>query len=136
LKQRQQGGKQRVDSAFVYLSAARARLPEDGVVRRDDHVAHHGQLAAAAQREAAHRGNQRLAHPPQAVPAGEHAGRRRLRVAQPRHLFYVRAGGEGAAPAAGDGDRPHAAVGVRRARRRHQLLAHLARASDDEKRHG
>ena len=37
------------------------RLAEFGVVGGDDEVAHHGQLAAAAEREAGHRGDHRLA---------------------------------------------------------------------------
>jgi hypothetical protein len=44
------------------------RLAELGVVGRDDEVAHHGDLAAAAEREARDRRDDRLAPLADAVP--------------------------------------------------------------------
>ena len=61
------------DKARQALSAARAGygadddlgLAELGLLARQDDVAHHGELAAAAEREAVHGGDDRVAEAPQ-----------------------------------------------------------------------
>ena len=100
------------------LGAAHARhdaeldlgLAELGVVGRDDEVAHHGELAAAAEREARHRGDHRLAPARHLLPAGEEIGQIGVRVGELRHLLDVGAGREGLLRS---GDDDAADIGVR-----------------------
>ena len=85
-------------------------LAELRVVPGDDDVAGHRQLAAAAQGEAAHRGDDRLADAPDPVPVGERVLAGQVGRVLDGELLDVGAGREGALPVAGEHDDP--AVGV------------------------
>ena len=90
------------DRARQALRAADARndaeldlgLAELRVVRRDDHVAHHRELAAAAERKARDRRDHRLAHPRHAIPVAGEIALEGVHVGLALHLLDVGAGRE------------------------------------------
>ena len=71
------------------------RLPELRSICGENQVAHHGQLAAAAQREAWHRGDHRGPDRGQPGPRGEPVAREHVHVGPLLHLLDVRARCEG-----------------------------------------
>ncbi|MNT15925.1 hypothetical protein D3C72_1510050 [compost metagenome] len=71
------------------------RLAEPGIVRRQDEVTHHRQLAAAAQGKTGHRGNDRLAPVGNAVGIAEQVVNVDLRVLQLGHFLDVGTSGKG-----------------------------------------
>ena len=85
------------------LGAARARhgadtdfrLSELSRFRGHQHIAGHGQLAAAAQRKARHRPNQRLAELANLVPGRKLVGDEHINGRFAGHLLNVGPGGEG-----------------------------------------
>ena len=87
-------------------------LAELGVVRGDDHVAHHRHLAAAAQGHASHRSDHRLAHTAHGLPvAADVFAAVGVAEVVVLHRRDVRAGSEGFL-AAGEHDATDAGVGV------------------------
>ena len=113
------------DEAGQPLRAAGARhdaeldlgLAELGGVGGDDEVAHHGELAAAAEREAGDRRDRRLAAARDAVPGRDEVLLVGLHVGLGLHLLDVGAGGERLL-AAGDDDAADAVVGLEGVERR------------------
>ena len=85
------------------------RLAEFGAVGGEDEVAHHRQFAAAAEREARDRGDDRLAQPRDAFPARDEVLEIGVHIGLLAHLLDVGAGGEGLVRA---GDDQRADVGV------------------------
>ena len=69
-------------------------LAELRVVGGDDDVAHHRELAAAAEREARDRRDHRLAHPRDAIPVRREVALEDVDVGLVRHLLDVGAGRE------------------------------------------
>mmetsp|Transcript_27119 Transcript_27119/g.81335 ORF Transcript_27119/g.81335 Transcript_27119/m.81335 type:complete len:279 (+) Transcript_27119:42-878(+) len=79
-------------------------LAKSRLLAADDDVAHHGQLTAAAQREAVHRRDRRRPQPRHVLPRGEEVFRVCLREGLGRHLLDVGARREGPlAPREDDG---------------------------------
>ena len=70
------------------------RLAEFGIVGGDDHVALHGELAAAAERETRDCGDHRLAHRGGAIPIGGEVAQIGIGEGLFRHLLDVGAGRE------------------------------------------
>ncbi len=70
------------------------RLPELGGLGGDDHVAHQGQLAAAAEGESGHRGDHRRAAGCEPVPERDRRGLQHVLERALRHRLDVGAGGE------------------------------------------
>ena len=100
-------------------------LAEFGVVGGNDEVAHHRQLAAAAQRKAADGGNHGLANAADGFPvAGDEVALVGINKAQLLHGRNVRASGKGAL-AAGEDDAAHFVIGVKRLERQPQLVHQL-----------
>ena len=98
------------------------RLAELGAVGGDDHVAHHGDLAAAAQGVAGDRGDRRLAGLGQALPAlGDEVALVDVHVGLVLHLLDVGAGGEGLL-GAGHDDGADLIVGLQVVEGRGQLV--------------
>jgi hypothetical protein len=112
------------DGAGQALGAARARddaqldlgLTEPGRVGRDDEVAHHREFAAAAERKAGHRGDDRLAPSGDAVPGRDEVVQIGGRKGEWLHLTDVGSGREGLlGPGDHDGsDRPVRVGGLER----------------------
>jgi len=69
-------------------------LTELRIVRRQNEIAHHRQLTAAAKREAAHRRDDRLANTRHRVPARQKIAQKRVGEVLFAHFFNVGAGGE------------------------------------------
>src|SRR5699024_5091511 len=90
----------------------------------DEDIAHHRELAAPAQGEAADGGDDRFAHIGQSRPAGEPVGLVRGGEVEVRHLLDVGTGGEGLV-AAGDDDRLDLVIGVERGGRIGDVGEHL-----------
>ena len=86
------------------------RLAELRIVRRDDEIALHRKLAAAAKREARDRGDDRLARMRGAIPSGDEVSEENIDERLVRHLLDVGAGRE---RLVGAGDDHAADVGVR-----------------------
>ena len=78
-------------------------------VGRDDEIALHGELAAAAQRKAGHRGNDRLARAPDHVPGGGEIVHEGIDRGLSRHLLDV---GTGRERLLGAGDQHAADTGI------------------------
>ena len=70
-------------------------LAEFGGVGGEDEIAHHREFAAAAEREARHRGDDRLAQPRDVLPARDEVLEEDIGEALVLHLLDVGAGGEG-----------------------------------------
>jgi hypothetical protein len=97
-------------------------IAEARTVGGDDDVAHHRQLAAAAQCEACHRGDHRLAHLAHRLPvAGDEVAQVGVHVGLGRHRADVGAGREGLL-VAGDDDAADAVVTVEAQHRGAQFL--------------
>jgi hypothetical protein len=90
----------------------------------EDEVAHHRQLAAAAEREARHRRDHGLACAGELLPAGEIIVAIHLAKALRLHLLDVGAGGERLL-AAGQHCAPLRAIGIERGHRSVELAQHL-----------
>ena len=73
------------------------RLAELRLVRGDDHVAHHGQLTAAAERETIHRRNHRLAACCETIPEAEEVLDIHFGKTLRQHFLDVGTGSKGAA---------------------------------------
>jgi hypothetical protein len=85
------------------------RQTELGIVRCDDEVAHHGQLAASTQCIARDRGDQWFAASGNAIPLCQVVALENVRMGQGCHLANVGAGGEGPF-GAGDDDAADAII--------------------------
>jgi hypothetical protein len=101
------------------------RLAELRVVGGDDEVAHHGQLATAAEREPAHGRDHRFADLPDGFPvARDVVALVDVGKAVARHRADVGAGGEGLL-AAGDDHAANGVVGVEGLERGAELVHQL-----------
>ncbi len=98
------------------------RLAEFGVVGGDDEIALHGKLAAAAERKAGDRGNDRLARLRDAVPGRREIAEEDVGEFLVRHLLDVGAGRKRLLRA-GDDHAADIAVGLERIDRRAQVRA-------------
>ena len=89
------------------------RLAEFGVVGGDDEVALHREFAAAAEREAGHRRDHRLARLRDAIPVGAEIVEEDVDECLVRHLLDVGAGGESLLRA-GDDDAANRVIALER----------------------
>ena len=100
------------------------RLAELRGIGGEDEVAHHRQLAAAAQRKARDRGDHRLLHAQHRLPAlADEVLQRGLGIGAVLHLLDVGAGREGLL-VAGQHDRADRRIGVERQQLRADLVHH------------
>ena len=95
-------------------------LAELGVVRGDDHVGLHRELAAAAEREARHRRHHGLPRTRDRILVGAEVVEEGIDIRLVRHLLDVGAGGKRLLRA-GDQDAADVGVGVERVDRRVEL---------------
>src|SRR5215468_3406937 len=89
------------------------RLTEFGIVRGDDEIALHGKFAAAAERKAGDRGDDRLAGSSDAMPSGGKISKEDVGKSFAGHFLDIGAGCEGLVGASDD-DAADIVIGLER----------------------